>query len=284
MANVAVITNCWNERVNLPRWIRYYAGQFGERNLFVLDDGSDDGSTDQIGSAVSVLRLPKAEFDDRRRMRLVQRAAHMLLDRFDAFIYTDCDEFLVPDPNVAASLAEYADAFVTAGDREFVTAIGLNVLHDIDQEAALDPSRPILAQRRYAEFAGAFCKPLLSRIPLSWAAGFHFCNRAPAFDDLYLFHMKYADFDGSLARQRLNRGVYPEDAEKGVWRLSDRQFEAQFHRRVNRPVAQDFDLEPHKAAFLADIVELESGLYVRSRPMDRIPTIYRIPERFAGMV
>lgn len=110
-----------------------------------------------------MLRLPKVDFDDPARARLVQRAARLLLDRFDAFIYTDCDEFLVPDPNTAASLAEYAEAFVAAGDREFVTAIGLNVLHNVEEEPALDRSRPILAQRQHAEFAGAFCKPLLSR-------------------------------------------------------------------------------------------------------------------------
>jgi hypothetical protein len=35
---------------------------------------------------------------------------------------------------------------------------------------------------------------------------------------------------------------------------------------------------------LDDIIELEAGYFVRSRPMDRTPTIYRIPERFLGMV
>lgn len=282
MANVAVITNCWNEAVNLPRWIRYYGGQFGQRNLFVLDDGSDDGSTDGLGE-VSVIRLPKAPFSDRQRQWMVTVLSRVLLSRFDALIYSDCDEIIIPDPQIAPSLAAYADRFVADPDAEIVTCIGLNVLHHPD-EPELDPARPILGQRRHVEFAAGFCKPLLMKVALQWTNGFHFCNRPPRFDHLYLFHMKFMDMAESLARHRLNRLVHPDDKEQGIWRLSDKEFESTFRRRLDRPVSEDFDLTEHQTAFLAGIVETENGWFARTQPMPRIPHIYRIPERFAGIV
>jgi len=280
--STAIVTNCWNEATQLPRWIAYYGGQFGAENLFVLDDGSDDGSTDDLGR-VSVVRLPKRPFDDKQRGNLVATLMRMLEERYVSIIYTDCDEYLVPDPRVAPSLADYVARFQRRG-QDYVTAIGLNVLHRRREEPPLDPARPVLHQRRLVEFASGFCKPLLTRVRLQWTPGFHFCNRPPAFDDLYLFHMKFADYDEALARQRLNRSVHPADKPRGVWRLDDAQFTAQFDRRVDRPVADVFDLEPFKAAFLKDIFELKGGMFVRSKPMDRVPTLFRVPDRFAGFL
>ena len=40
----------------LPLWIRYYGGQFGVENLYVVDDNSEDGSTDDL--PCDVLHIP----------------------------------------------------------------------------------------------------------------------------------------------------------------------------------------------------------------------------------
>src|ERR1700712_6045729 len=53
---IAAITFCRDEGRMLPLWIRYYGGQFGVENLFVVDDNSEDGSTDDL--ACNVLHIP----------------------------------------------------------------------------------------------------------------------------------------------------------------------------------------------------------------------------------
>jgi len=38
----------YNESFYLKRWYRWYGSQLGIENCFVLDHGSDDGSTDDL--------------------------------------------------------------------------------------------------------------------------------------------------------------------------------------------------------------------------------------------
>ena len=45
-----------DERVMLPLWTRHYGAQLGVENLYVIDDNSSDGSTDDL--PCDLLRLP----------------------------------------------------------------------------------------------------------------------------------------------------------------------------------------------------------------------------------
>jgi len=38
------MTMVFNERIFLPIWLAHYGVQFGYENLFIIDDGSNDGS------------------------------------------------------------------------------------------------------------------------------------------------------------------------------------------------------------------------------------------------
>src|SRR5437867_8001174 len=95
----AVITFVYNEAVNLPIWRRYYGGIFGERNLFVIDHSSSDGSTDDLGD-MNKLWLHREELDERKRSLFIAPFVKGLLEYFDTVIYTDCDEIIVPDLRV----------------------------------------------------------------------------------------------------------------------------------------------------------------------------------------
>ncbi len=64
---IAALTFAYNELVNLPIWRRYYGQQFGEHNLFLIDHGSDDGSTDDLGD-VNRIGLPHTPFDDAKKV------------------------------------------------------------------------------------------------------------------------------------------------------------------------------------------------------------------------
>ena len=42
----------------------------------------------------------------------------------------------------------------------------------------------------------ALNKTSITSVPLTWSEGFHFVNMPPVLDDIYLFHMKFADING----------------------------------------------------------------------------------------
>lgn len=199
--SVAAVTFVFNEAVNLPIWLDYYGGNFGRENLFVVDRESTDGSTDNLGSS-NKIRLPHIAFDEDRKTDFISLFHAALLRHFDAVIYTDCDEIIVPDPDLYTSLNDY----IEKKDFDYVSCVGLNILHILNQEAPLDLARPILLQRHYAQFWSAACKTLLSRTPITWAPGFHSQSRPPQIDpNLFMFHMKFMDYSIAMQRQVINR-------------------------------------------------------------------------------
>ena len=95
---LAALTMVRDEQVMLPRWVRHYSRECGAENLFVVDDNSTDGSTDDL--PCSVLRIPSwgDKHFESTRMRVVSNIAAALLEAYDAVLFADADEFLVADP------------------------------------------------------------------------------------------------------------------------------------------------------------------------------------------
>lgn len=192
-----------DERLTLPRWIDYYGGQVGQSNLVVLDDNSVDGSTDNL--PCSVLRLPPPPWKrpwSKTRLQMANALARGLLACNDAVVFTDVDEFLVPDPARHAGLLDYMAA---TADRRVVAPLALEVLHNARLEPALDESTPLLQQRRFVKFSPAMCKPLVKRVPQNWHGAFHRIQAPFEVDpELWMLHLKYADVDvlDQVAEQR----------------------------------------------------------------------------------
>lgn len=206
--SVAVITMVRDEAEMLPRWLAHYGGQLGMANLIVLDDNSTDGSTDDLGC--TCYRLPpapwKAGWGSTRR-RLVNGMAAGLLACNDAVIYTDVDEFLVPDPDRYAGLPDYLRAH---SERDVLAPLAVEVVQNPRLEAPLDPALGVLRQRRFVKCAPAMCKPVLKRTNAKWRSGFHASTSPFEIDPfLWLFHLKFADEQllrkSSTKREHLHR-------------------------------------------------------------------------------
>ena len=198
---VAAVTMSFNEPVWAGAWARHYARELGAEHCLLLDHGSDDGSAD--GLPVPVRRLPRTALDEGWRAAAVAEEVRRLLRRYDAVIHTDVDELLVADPARYAGLLDFADAV----PEPVVTAVGLDLHHLPGEEPALDPARPIGAQREWVRFSAAMCKPVLVRRAVEWAPGFHCCDAPLVLDRLFLLHMRYADLDGGLRRLRRTRAL-----------------------------------------------------------------------------
>jgi hypothetical protein len=275
---VCAITNVYNEAFSLPIWLRYYGGQLGIENCIVVDDGSDDGSTADLGGA-SRLRLPRLPFDDGRRGDLMSSLATSMLRYYDAVIYSDCDEILVADPRKYSSLIDFCERFKGPG----CTAIGLNVIHNLAEEGPIDPSRPILDQRSYVHFQSSMCKTLLVRSPVSWGGGFHSSSLPVAFSDLYLFHLKMMDLGEALRRLALTRelNLAKQDGAGRHQRISNETLIQWSLRDSKLQLEEGFDFSPLTTRFSGGVAVSHNQRYYFTGQfsggfINRIPAAFKV--------
>lgn len=282
---VAALTYVYNESVNLPIWRRYYGQQFGENNLFLIDRSSDDGSTEDLGD-VNRIRLPLTPFDDADKVLCLSSFQAGLLSHYDAVVCGDCDEFVVPDPEIYSGLIDY----ITRMEGDYATCCGMNVSHIIDRELPIDLEKPILSQRHYARFHSAGCKTLVGRVPIKWEPGLHASNRRPNFDrHLINFHLKWMDYGIAMKRQMINQSSVWSDASLALKHGSHHRYDlARFVREgflevantVRQGQAVSFDLSDVIAELNASIVERHSAFFTQAR----IVRCVEIPRRFQDLL
>jgi hypothetical protein len=271
---VACVTMTYNEPDMLPLWLRHYA----PHDRFVIDHGSDDGSTDAL--PCERIRIPRSAHDNRRRADFVQDITRGLLRYYDAVLFTDVDELVVPDPAEHDSLAAYAEA----NQAPVTTAIGMNLLHRLHHEGRLAVARPILPQRSFAFPTASMCKPVLLREPIVWSPGFHTYNGPVAFGRLFLFHLAYADRGIAMRRQAKRRSVEGASAHHQV---DDDQVTA-WMEGWSRMKVEEPTLAPGcpiLAAFTDRVVTSQDGRAGKEYTIDLSiwsDKLWRIPARFAA--
>ena len=287
---VAALTFCRDEARMLPLWLRYYGDQLGTENLYVVDDNSVDGSTDDL--PCDVLRIPPVrggKFES-TRMGVLGGLGRALLAAYDVVVFTDVDEFVVPDPAAYGGLLEFLAAHP---DLDAIGAMGLNVVHDVAHEAALDLERPILGQRRLAKFLPVMCKPSIKQVPAPWYAASHGL-RAPyaVHPELWMFHMKFADRDHLQDVADRRRALVEADGRSADtnWRLGgDDLVELLEKVTAGADPAGTREFTPPQGERLAGLVIEERPGHFRAkrgsqvRLMESQPLV-RIPERFHGSV
>jgi hypothetical protein len=274
-----------NESFFLPRWLEYYGNQFGPENLFVLDHGSTDGSTEGL-RGTNRIRLPRTEFDDEQRTNFVSDLIKGFLRFWDIAIYTDCDEFLVPDPLMFEGLRDYCARMI----RPASYSCAVDVRQLLGVEPPINPDAPILGQRRFCRLRLSMSKPLITRVPIRWNPGFHCSDQKPGMDpNLILFHLKYIDLKMCLDRLaytremqwsekslRLGRGKHQRsDDEAMIGRF-------QVDRKSYREGVAPFDFSEVAAQVEALAAPDKKGIYIRHVP--ETSRFMEIPERFFGIV
>jgi len=283
-SKIAIMTMVYNESTNLPIWLRHYRRIAPGATLFVIDHASDDGSTALLYGAHNI-PLPRHELDERDRTFFINSLQQGFLRYYDIVIYTDCDELLVPDPAKSAKL----DSYLSDQAYSYASPVGINVLHIADMEPPIDFARPLLMQRRYGQFRSTLCKPVITRIGLTWEPGFHNCDRPPNIDrNLYLFHIKQIDKDEALRRQHVVQQL-PWSAADIVanhgahHRYDDVRFVREFFLDPANELRQlgerDFAFGPEIARLQAETRE-RSGIFHLpdfKGPVVEIPRSFRTP-------
>jgi hypothetical protein len=286
---VAALTMVRDEGDMLPRWLAYYGGQLGVENLTVLDDNSGDGSVDNLPCTVHRLPAePVRQSWARARLNLVNAYSSELLESYDVVIFSDVDEFLIPDPACYDGLVDY---LVENRERTVCAPIAVNVLHNPEIEPALDAGRPLLRQRRFVKFAPNMCKPLIKRIPVNWkAGGFHGIGAPFEIDrSLLMTHLKYYDVDAmrKVAEQRHKRYQQGRGHPVSAWPLTPDQLTSLLLSWVATPDAVDvLEFDPQEPD-LTQVIRRETGMHRsvgnQMKAMESNP-LRRLPDRFTTAI
>lgn len=275
--NIAVISMVRNDNFFVNKWIDYYGRQFGNINLYLVLDGQDQPLPVKH-ELINIIRVPHTPLGrasgDSNRARLVSHLAKALFHRYQVVIATDIDEFLVIDPNLRQSLAEYLQKPIK---RSSLSALGLDVGQHLGEELPIDPSRPFLEQRKYAHVSARYTKAVIATRPVTWGSGYHRVKWKNFHIDpnLFLFHFGMVD--------------YNRFAEKsGDNTLTEHGWEGHLNRRY-----QLFDLITNKTAIDGDEFfrkarqrqNIFRPLFAINKPgtLKEKPVI-KIPERFSGIL
>ena len=287
---VAVLTMVKDDYFFLEKWVSYYGGMFGRDALYVFSHGGDP-EVARIAEGCNVIAIPD-HFDeafDAKRWRLLNNMTNGLRNYYDFVICVDVDEFVVLDPKTGKSLPE----FLARRRNVIITPIGVEVVHVRDQETTPIDENGILASRRHCRYSSYFSKPCIIGKPVDLARGGHYAKEPElkVFRNLYLFHMKYADYD--LFRETLRRRVASvarlgvDDPKKSQisthWFAESEGFGNEIERLAMLPREKAFDFSDKIEAMKQTWAPRNSdGLWHFRKDVGK--RLYPIPRRFAGII
>lgn len=239
-SKIAVISHARKEPFFIRLWAQHYAKHFGSESLFLMKDGDDwELPTDtKIGTVKPISLDQNRTKADEEFAVLSETLATELLQRFDMVLRVDIDEFLCLEPGKYG----WDDVVEECTKNGYLYALGFDVIHKTDVEGPLDPSRPILSQRRHASFTGSYCKPHAVAAPIEWTSACHTVKNKPVILSKYLGMFHLASMDKDLT---LSRAVERGDTEK-----------RSYAGHLNRKMSQ-FDTMLKASFFSVDDAEVE---------------------------
>ena len=275
---IAALTMVRNDDFYLEKWVKYYGEQLGKENLYIFFDGTDqkiapfcEGTNaflhEKIGNQVVQAEKGRLAF-------LSEQAAKLLSEGYDLVIGVDADEFIVVDPKLGLSLAEYLSAQKIEVS---LSALGLDFGQKLGEEGDIRSDRPFLRQRRYAQIGTRYTKPSIVAAPCRWGSGFHRIkgHNFHIGKDLYLLHFGYFD------QRRLEERFADKDRLSQGWGKHMKK-RSRTIRLVSTLPARPFDLWVRFARICQTIVRPP---YALNKPaMFELRIIVRIPGRFSDIV
>jgi glycosyltransferase involved in cell wall biosynthesis len=280
---IAIVTMVHNEAVFLPLWIKHYSKVSGAQ-LIVVDNGSDDGSTDELPTNIEKITFPHREIiRDTARTEAMSNFQNSLIQYYDRVIYTDVDEFIVIDPDLNTDLV----SFIAEDQRNNIAPVGLNVIHRDNIEGPIDFSEPILSQRQWVCFSSDYCKPLITRDKIKWMPGFHGSDKIPWITkNIYLFHLRLVDRDLLLLRTQERKRRTLEGQTWDIWGRSDEEVGQIFDIEKAKPTAtetQNFNFSDDVNLALQNVRTSPDGSLRRLGHVDGA-YLHKIPDRFLNEI
>jgi len=277
MKKICAITMVRNDDFYLRKWTAYYGKELGEENLYIFLDGKDQPIPDWCPKAhiTAVDKIPGQVVEaEKGRLDLLSETAAELLKTYDLVIGTDADEFLIVDPKLGVSLAEYLS---NAKIKSSLSGLGVDVGQNTKEEGSIDESKSFLSQRHYAHLCTRYTKPSVLATPERWGRGFHRIKGKNFHigKGLYLFHFGYFDLERIQAR------FNDKDRAAAGWtkHLAKR---SRTIRLCTEKKAHNWDKTVGKVRFFESILRPP---YAWNKPgLAEVIVVVKIPERFEKIV
>jgi len=267
-----------NDEFFLNRWVAYYGKIFGEENLYIYLDGIDQVAPSGAGKTnvkiVEKQGIKVVDAEKRRLDFLSDRATELFSVGYELVIGCDADEFLIVEPNLHLSLAEYLSQIKI---KTSVSALGIDVGQHLTKELPLDKSKPVLEQRNFALINSRFTKTSIIAKPVRWGRGFHRVNGHNFRIDknLYLLHFGNIDYD-ALMEKFNSQDIIARGEQKHYKRARFRVIDT-----ISNKKATDGDKNFGLARLIQTVFR---PIYAWNKPsMLGMRWIVKIPERFKEM-
>lgn len=297
-----IVTMIKDEWDFFPLWRKYYGQFFSGNEIYVINDGSSSDFLKKNITDENLITLPQFHNEnhvrrieqnipnsfDGRRALFVSDLICGLLNYFETAIYTDIDEFIVPDPKKHHDLKAYLDNLDSG---QTIAPVGINVVHvPRRQKEPLDLGKPILSQRTKGYFAQAYTKPSITRKPVVWSPGFHGCKSKFEWDpDIFMFHLRDMDVDLRHKNHVSKFSGYLE-SEKGLnssWTHSPDSVRENYLRRIARSKFLGRNLDHVNYEF--NLIQTPKGFFRVADENFEIPKRKRydlagIPPRFRKLI
>jgi hypothetical protein len=194
-AKVAVFTQAFNEGDMLLYWERFYGELVGYENLYVLNNGSTDGSCERLNPKTNVINMPPVRVDHFEFAHSHSYFQRFLLMRYEWVIKVDTDELMSIEGGLMATLKRLAPG-------TYFPELALEPVHDRDGEAPFRFDGKLAGQRKhYVVGTEGLIRPLISSVPTSWTAGNHLClEPTRVLPGFVIVHLKYFDYDFLLEK------------------------------------------------------------------------------------
>lgn len=270
---ICAVTMVRGDEFYLRKWVEYYGRELGRENLYVLFDGTDQIVPDFCEGVNTQLRERKTGSvveGDKRRIDMLSDLAAELLKEYDIVIGTDADEYIVADPAIATSLADYLSA---AEFGPCLSPLGIDMGQKMGEEGNIDPERPFLSQRHYGLIGTRYTKASIISAPVRWGRGFHRVkgHNFKIAEGLFLFHCGYFDM------QRIRERFADKDRLADGWERHLKK-RSRTIRVVTEKPARDFDCWTARARRIQTFVRPP---YAWNKPaMFNLDIVVRIPDRF----
>ncbi|KUF11598.1 glycosyltransferase family 2 protein [Pseudoponticoccus marisrubri] len=286
----AALTMVRDDAFFLKAWLRHYGEALGRENCYVVNHGRG-AEVAELAEGCNIIGIPGDPHPnfDMKRWRMLNNLVHGLRCYYTHVIVGDVDELVVVDPASGKGLLDY---LAETRPRRVLTPLGLEVIHRIDIEH--DPiTDHILGPRRHVRLAPHYSKPCVISAGVKIARGGHFTQHdtliAP--EDLYLFHLKFCDFETYVSVMNARNQV-TEEVGVGVKEAAIGRHWFAEARGADRAVFDGFARLEMKEGFDLGWVRKrmarswgprgDTGFYNFQRP--DYGGQYRLPERFVGVI
>lgn len=208
--NKVIFTIAKNERYFLKKWVKYYRQHFDDCDIYVFDNQTNDGSTNDL--PVKTFKLfNENTYDPYWLWMNISYIWNQLLKDYKYVMYTDVDEFIITkngDP-----LKTEFDKLIQNNTQCIITE-GYNLVHwKLKDSPGISIDRPLLTQRDYVMYSKEYSKVIMGNYDIRFNIGAHTAVNEVWYSDtqrevpnLMLIHAKLYDQDSTVERYKHRYG------------------------------------------------------------------------------